>query len=107
MCYLTTRISCMILLVLVGLSAPPVHAEEQHPKYKTGHFRKIDHQQYQMIKEKCPADSYVSQISSNQETVFINCEGKKLYGSLDSNGYGELKDDEGTIVKVQPGLPGR
>lgn len=78
-------------------------ADEHQTKHKTGHYRTINQHQLHKIQQNCQPDKYISLTNSNHEILFTNCEGRQLRGRLDSRGYGELKDDEGNIVKVQPG----
>lgn len=96
------RIIC-VGLVFIGSGGMLVHADSHSLKHKTGHYRKISQQQYQKLQQNCQPDKYISQQTSNNEILFTNCEGKQLRGRLDTQGYGELSDDDGNVVKVQPG----
>lgn len=92
-----------VVLVLIGSGGTLLRADDHVIKHKTGQYRKINQQQLQKLQQNCQPDKYISQQASNNEILFTNCEGKQLWGKLDNLGYGELRDEEGNVVKVQPG----
>lgn len=97
---------CALMFVSLPYSASGFTTEtpDSRPTFihKTAKSNQSSEQRMLQQQRACTSDSYFGPVATNRDVAYRNCEGKVLYGRINSAGYGQLVDETGQSITVVP-----